>query len=287
MSNPAARTAFGPMVIVAVDQYDPRPLIRDELAERFLPAGTRGLVRLARWAPVRRWLRQQTERRMPGLWASMLCRKRYLDDAVAHAVEAGIDAVVVLGAGLDTRSYRLPALAGVPVYEVDLPVNIERKRGRVTAVLGAVPATVHLVAVDFETGALAGALRAAGHSPQQRTLFIWEAVTQYLTEAAVRETFAFLGTAAAGSRLAFTYVRQDFLDGTSTYGAPLAYRDFVARHPLWKFGLLPDQVAGFLAEYGWQETDQAGPREFAQRYTGPAGRDLPVSEIERSVSATR
>ncbi|MEU4248408.1 hypothetical protein AB0F15_13470 [Amycolatopsis sp. NPDC026612] len=56
---------------------------------------------------------------------------------------------------------------------------------------------------------------------------------------------------------------------------------------LWRFGMDPAQVAGLLAEYGWTEHEQLGPREFTDRYLEPAGRRLPVSEIERSVYAVR
>jgi O-methyltransferase involved in polyketide biosynthesis len=59
--------------------------------------------------------------------------------------------VVILGSGMDTRPYRLPGLAQVPVYEVDLPTNINRKRDRVCRLYGAVPGNVALVPVDFET----------------------------------------------------------------------------------------------------------------------------------------
>jgi O-methyltransferase involved in polyketide biosynthesis len=73
------------------------------------------------------------------------------------------------------------------------------------------------------------------------------AVTQYLTEAGVRKTFDFLGTAAPGSRLVFTYVRKDFLDGTALYGGESAYQEFVVKRQLWHFGMDPNQVAEFLA----------------------------------------
>ena len=68
-----------------------------------------------------------TAKRIPGGWAAFLCRKRYVDDQLVNAVTEGIDAVVILGAGYDTRAYRLPELAGIPVCEVDLPGNVARK----------------------------------------------------------------------------------------------------------------------------------------------------------------
>lgn len=42
-----------------------------------------------------------TDKKARGIWGGVLCRKRYADDQVTAAIEAGIDQVVVLGAGLD------------------------------------------------------------------------------------------------------------------------------------------------------------------------------------------
>jgi O-methyltransferase involved in polyketide biosynthesis len=42
-----------------------------------------------------------------------------------------------------------------------------------------------------------------------------------------------------------------------------------------------------LREYGWVEREQVGPAEYVARYLRPAGRDIPVSEIERFVKADK
>jgi methyltransferase (TIGR00027 family) len=118
-------------------------------------------------------------------------------------------------------------------------------------------------------------------------MFVWEAVTQHLTEDGVRHTLAFLAEAAPGSRLVFTYVRRNFLDGTNTHEAEDAYREFVVRRQIWHFGRTPDHVAGLLDEYGWTEREQVGAAEYQHRYLRPLGRDLPVSEIERFTFASR
>jgi len=124
-----------------------------------------------------------------------------------QATDSQIDAAVILGAGFDTRAYRLPVLAPTPVYEIDLPANIDRKRTRLTKLFGGIPANVTLVPIDVETQDLAD-LANHGYRPERPTFFVWEAVTQYLTEAGVRKTFDFLATAAPGSHLVFTYVAQ-------------------------------------------------------------------------------
>lgn len=64
--------------------------------------------------------------------------------------------------------------APTPVFEVDQAVNIAIKQQAVKRALGAVPASLHLVPVDFQRDELAEELRRAGHDTAHRTFFIWE-----------------------------------------------------------------------------------------------------------------
>ena len=36
------------------------------------------------------------------------------------------------------------------------------------------------------------------------------------------------------------------------YGAALLYRRFRGPRQVWRFGLAPDEVAGFIGAYGWK-----------------------------------
>jgi methyltransferase (TIGR00027 family) len=285
----SAQTAFGPMVIAAVERYTPprQRLIDDELAVRFLPPGLQWIVRACRWRPVRNLLVRMTERSAPGMWGSMLCRKRYADDTVAEALAAGIGQVVVLGAGLDTRAYRLVKPVRALAFELDQRANTDYKVRRLRAIYGGRPDNVRVIPVDFEVDDVAAVLAAAGFDSGRPALFVWEAVTQYLTEESVRATFTFLAKAPAGSRLVFTYVRADFLDGTNLYGAGRLRERMTGKYDVWKFGIAPHDVAALLREYGWVEQEQVGPAEYVTRYLEPAGREIPVSEIERFVRADK
>ncbi len=220
MAQKAAETGSGPTTIVAIEQYFPEGtrIINDDLAYRILPFAMRAFVRLTRPAFVRDWMVRTSEKMTPGVWAIFPCRKRYIDDRVAEAAGGQAAMVVNLGAGFDTLAYRLPALAEVPVWEVDQPENIDAKRSRLRKVFGEVPAHVTLVPIDFDREELGAVLASHGYAADTRTFFIWEAVTQYLTEAGIRTTFDFLSKAPAGSRLVFTYVRKDFIDGKVCYG---------------------------------------------------------------------
>ena len=231
--NPAAKTAFNPMVQVAIEQYEPtgRRLVDDDLALRILPAGRRLLVRTMRWNPLRRLTIAAGERAVPGSWTIITCRKRFIDDRLAAALP-DIDAVVILGAGMDTRGLRLARRSDIPVFEVDLAVNIAAKKAAIDGAFASPPSSVHLVPVDFERDDLFDALSGHGYRSDARTFFIWEGVTQYITEDAVRTTLSALQGAATGSRLVFTYVAKDFIDGKTMYGAQMLYRKFVVKQHL-------------------------------------------------------
>ncbi len=286
--NPAAQTAFGPIVLSAIEHQEPpgRRLVDDDLAASFLPARLRLLVALTRVDALRRAAVAASDRSGPGLWASIACRKRYIDERLSDPVNE-FDTVVVLGAGLDTRGYRIARHSDLPVFEVDQQVNVERKSAVVQRVLGEAPASVHLVPVDFETDDLMSVLGAHGYRADARTFFVWEGVTQYLTPEAVRATLAQLSGAATGSRLIFTYIRQDFIDGTQRYGADAVYRRFRQRSQAWKSGLVPEAVGELLAGFGWRLVEQAGPSYYRDTYIRPTGRSLSASPIEWTVLAER
>ncbi|MCV7400638.1 SAM-dependent methyltransferase [Mycobacterium fragae] len=286
--NPAAQTAFGPIVLAGVEQHEPpgRRLVDDDLAARFLPAPTRWLVAATRPVPLRRLLVAAMDRGGPGLWANLACRKRYIADKLREAL-GEIDAVVVLGAGLDTAAYRLARETSLPIFEVDQSINIARKAKTVQRVLGEPPKSVRLVALDFERDELLTTLTEQGYHTDYRTFFVWEGVTQYLTADAVHATLDGLRPVASGSRLVFTYVRRDFIEGVNLYGAKQLYRKVRQRRELWHFGLQPEEVAEFLARYGWRPIEQLGPEQIVQRYVKPTGRNLTASEIEWSVYAEK
>jgi methyltransferase (TIGR00027 family) len=278
------------MVMVAMEPFESpeRRLVDDELALSFLPKGARRMIGLARWRPLRHALVATSEAAAPGAWGGILCRKKYMDQKLSEAIAAGLDSLVILGSGFDTRACRVTAPSGIPGYEIDLPENIAAKRKAIEAVLGRVPDEVALIPFDFETADLSAALADRGLRHGGRTLFIWEGVTQYLSEQAMRRTLASLSSIAGpGSRLAFTYVLGDFIAGAKLYGSEKLYRRFVEGYRIWHYGLMPAAVSGFLAEYGWTECEQFGRAEYIENYLKPIGRHLAVMEIERACLAEK
>src|SRR6202048_940977 len=68
---------------------------------------------------------------LEGLGLAFAIRARFVEDAVARAVERGVSQYVILGAGLDSFAYRRTDLMPrLNVFEVDLPERQARKRNR-------------------------------------------------------------------------------------------------------------------------------------------------------------
>lgn len=287
-ANRAAGTALGPMVVVAAEQTLPpgQRVVDDPLAASMLSGIGKTFADLCRWAPMRKLLFALSETKGPGVWGGILSRKRFIDDAVSNAMTGDFGALIILGAGFDTRGIRFALPAGMPVFEIDLPGNIADKRDALVA-SGGVPDGLHLLPVDFETVDLESVLSDAGYDRSRPALFVWEGVTQYLTEPGVRRTLDFLKSAAAGSRLVFTYVLKDFISGADMHGARPVYRNLVRIQKLWHFGLMPAEVEGFIAPYGWHVSEDAGAEEHRQRNFAPLGRHLPVMSIERVAIAVK
>lgn len=287
MAKAAAETGAGPTVLVAIEQYFPKRerIIDDDLAGKILPSG-RALLPIAKSSLIRNWMIRVSEKNTPGMWGCMVCRKRYIDEKVRESHNE-IEAVVNLGAGYDTRALRLQELSEIPVWELDQPETVESKRSRICKIFGGIPPHVHLTAIDFDHEKLENALESSGYSLNKRTFFIWEAVTQYLTQEGVRATFDFLSKAERGSRLALTYVRQDFLDGRAKYGWEGFYKKFVEKNKTWIFGMEPEAWPNFLKAYGWRIIEEIGYDKLAERYVKPTGRTLASTPIERIVYAEK
>ena len=83
-----------------------------------------------------------------GMVDHVCLRTAAIDAAVVRAVEAGCRQLVILGAGLDGRAWRLNALREVDVYEVDHPDTQAEKRRRVDGLMQAA-SSVSFVPVDF------------------------------------------------------------------------------------------------------------------------------------------
>ncbi len=202
-----------------------------------------------------------------------IVREQYVEDIIVAEARAGLGQVVILGAGFDTRAYRIAELAAVPVYEVDHPVTQAQKRKALAGVV-APPANVTFVGVDFETDDLGEQLRAAGYREDTRTLFVWQGVSMYLTQAGIDRTLAFIAQhSVPGSAVVLDYFDARAMQG----GEARVIRFFTSvmgEHV--RYAIDQSQIAAFLEARGFTNVRNADGAQMAAPYlTGPnAGRRM-------------
>lgn len=128
------------------------------------------------------------------LW--MAVRTAFIDRKARAWLDSGESQIVLLGAGMDTRAARL-ARPGARFFEVDQGATQAVKRERVAALDGYPAEAAAFVRCDFEREDFLEQLTAGGGDAARPALFIWEGVTYYLSEAAVRATLTRLGEGAS------------------------------------------------------------------------------------------
>jgi methyltransferase (TIGR00027 family) len=252
---------------------DGKRLIVDPLAAALLPADLQFVAKLFGFRPLAALLNAYIDRRWPGARTSGIARTRLIDDWIEQSLD-GIDQVVLLGAGFDTRAWRLRSLASVRVFEVDHPstATVKRERLRFTDVD---LARIRFVTVDFEKDDFDGLLSAAGFDRSRPAIVVWEGVSQYLNGEAVCGVMRWAGKLAAGSRFIFTYIHEGILTGTGLFvGAEKAIATVKASGEPWQFGLIPEELAAFLKERGLSLIADLGADEYRAKVMGAAGRAM-------------
>jgi methyltransferase (TIGR00027 family) len=225
------------------------------------------------------------DRHVPGARTSAIARTRLIDDLLTAATP-DVAQVVILGAGYDCRAYRIPALARLRVFEVDHPDTLERKRQRLGRALGALPSHIRFVGTDFDRRSAAEALAATDYDATSAAFFIWEGVTNYLSDAAVDATFRWIGGAAPGSAVAFTYVHRRVLEEPSAfYGAERLLREVRELGEPWTFGFDPAETRDYLSARGLELVEDIGAADYRRRYLTDRGDDLRGYEFYRVAHA--
>jgi methyltransferase (TIGR00027 family) len=236
------------------------PEFRDPTARVFLTEkGARSLARSARLAAARgRGFRLEMARAV----ADMIgLRTVAIDTAVESAIANGAPQLVILGAGYDGRAWRMPALRGIRVFEVDHPATQNDKRAHLPELPPPI-GEVTFVAVDFEREALASALERAGHERAKPTCWIWEGVVMYLTHEAMRATLADIA-GRSGSTLIVNY--------------HTSHRRFFTRLMFRLIGepqisaWTPDEMAAELGSAGFKVIEDTGMMDWSQRFAQGQG----------------
>jgi methyltransferase (TIGR00027 family) len=244
-------TAYGVAFLRAAENLLPQDkrLFEDPYSANILPPIYKFFVIIMRPPRIWNFLMNMREKSSPGVIGGILCRTRYIDDVLNNAIKEGVGAVVNLGAGMDTRAFRIPGIENIQYFELDFPELQKAKKAYIDKKIGELPSNVSLVPIDFNSQELGEELKKAGYSLSSKTLFIWEGVTQYISKEAIDNTLKYVAQASTGSRIVFTYVLKSFINGSYIPdGLNSLYKFFLKKKkPLWFCGFEPADMREYLS----------------------------------------
>jgi len=216
-----------------------------------------------------------------GLSSGVPLRTAAIDAALRESVAAGTRQLVLLGAGLDARAYRLPELEGVRVFELDHPQTQTYKQGRIGA-LDPLAAEVNFCPIDFERQAIGEVLSGAGFQTELPSLWIWEGVTMYLTPGAIDATLDAVALySAVGSRLCMTYIapKSGLMQGLGVLLASQIGEPILGE-------MTAEEARGRVERRGFRVDEDSDAHTWAARFW-PAKERRGVRAWERLMVATR
>jgi methyltransferase (TIGR00027 family) len=290
-SDRPSRTAEYMALFRAVEtaEHPLHRLFEDPYATAFLSGRLKALAALARLPALGRLATYFLDLGWPRTRSSAVVRTRLIDDLVRQAIRGGARQALLLGAGFDSRPYRLEELRDVPLFEVDHPSTQKAKRQRLEARLGRLPGNVRFVQVDFEKDDLEATLLRAGFDTHVAAVAVWEGVVSYLTPAAVDQNFRMLARILAqGSQLIFSYVHQGALDGSVAFREARRWKSSVrSSGEPFIFGFDPAGLADYLRPRGFALASDVSTAEAAKSYCEPIERCEPGSELYRIAVARR
>lgn len=229
-----------------------------------------------------------SEKRGPGVMGFLVARTRYLDDYLQECLEAGIQQLVILGAGYDSRAYRFEQLKGqAKVFEVNHPATQFVKIEKITRMLGHLPDHVVYVPIDFTQETLEKRLCESGYDPRLKTLFIWEGVTYYIGAQAVDDTLVFVAKhAAPGSSIIFDYTYTAVIDGTWKRGEIMAMRrnQRISGERM-IFGIPAGTIESFLSARGFENIVNATGEDLQKKYFTGTNQHRTVAPVYSIVHA--
>ena len=226
---------------------------------------------------------------VPGVCDAILVRTRFIDEQLQAAIDGGLQQLVILGAGYDSRALRFGRLMDrVSIFELDHPATQQVKRQRMAAAGLSAPHRTTYIPCRFDKDDFTARLQSNGYDSRRKTFFIWEGVTYYLPAAEVDHTLHFISRQSpAGSGVVFDYFPPSVADGTCRLEEAM-----VLRHALQQmgekitFGIDPGSIDAFLAGRGLTLQKNITPPDLYDTWLKPIDRPVTVSAMFYFVYAT-
>jgi methyltransferase (TIGR00027 family) len=287
-TNEASATAHMTALCRAIESQKPPQtrLCEDQYAAYFAEPefSKRTRTRLSTFLYVRilEWV-------LPGFYAYFAVRTRHIDEFLQTCLKQTYQQVVILGAGYDSRAYRMPQFTDqIRVFEVDHPATQQHKTTKLTELFGAVPDHVAYIPLDFHSQTFGQQLRKYGYDEALSTVFLCEGLTYYLTDEAIDNILAFVTThSGPKSAVLFDYTSPDVVTGQSSLKEAKTWKKVAAKRgePL-RFGLRSDTLDAFLTQKGFGQFINVTSDILKQQYLTGSNQKRYLTPVFNIVSAT-
>lgn len=251
MANPLIQTVSDTAFMVAryraMESERADALFHDPLAAKLAGEHGRAIVaNLARDARLGEWF--------------VAIRTHIIDALIRAAVAEGIDTIVNLGAGLDTRPYRMQLPGSLRWIEVDFPGIIALKEERLSSETPS--CLLERIALDLNEPEKRCQLFAGIAAKSQKVLVLTEGVVPYLSNPDV-------GSLADAIRAeeAFRYWIVDYLSPQALRHQRRMENRMKMKNAPFKFD--PTDYFAFFEEHGWQAKETRYITEEAERLKRP------------------
>lgn len=229
------------------------------------------------------------EKVFKGVANTIAARVRYFDDFVKKSISDGIEQLVILGAGYDTRAYRIEGLKeNIKVFELDYPSTQSLKIEKIKEIFGSLPDHVIYASIDLEKESLGEKLLKNGYDPLKKTLFLMEGLTMYIPLEAVDEILSFIvGNSSRGSAVIFDYAsRTENFDEHSDQKVVKNLTNFMEKSKeSMKFSLMEGTVEEFLSKMGFSDVVDVTCEDYKKAYFHGKNRDREVFSLMSFVHA--
>jgi methyltransferase (TIGR00027 family) len=205
----------------------------------------------------------------PGIYEYVLARTKLLDEVFINALRNRFAQIVLLGAGFDTRALRFKKEnLGSKIFELDIYNTQQPKVEILNRKRIALPKELVFMPIDFNKECIADVLGKAGYAKNEKSLFIWEGVTMYLTSDAVDRTLDFIRSSAMEeSIVAFDYVYASVLRGENMFfGEREIYETVSSAGEGWTFGIEDGTIDDFLTQRGFKLMAHYIPSDLEKTY---------------------
>ena len=223
----------------------------------------------------------RNESLVPGASNSLVARVRFFDDVVKSSINNGLEQLVIIGAGYDTRAYRIEGLDKIQVFEIDHPSTQKIKIKKIKEIFKSQPNHVTYIPLDLEIDKLGQELLKTRYNGSKKTLFIMEGLLMYISPEIVDKIFSFIvHNSGKGSSILFDYIPLSVVEGTCELEAGHNWQKGVteAGEPF-KFGISEGSTESFLNQRGFKMIKNMTSEDYKKAYFNGKNKNRKVNKL--------